>query len=75
MSTHEIEKRLTAVEQEIAHLKVQRPTMGQPHPIQSLERIHGTFEDDDAFQEAARLGRKWRDAQRIVPGKPKAKRK
>jgi hypothetical protein len=66
----EIEKRLTALEREIAQLKRKPKT----HPIGVLEQIHGTFENDEAFKEAARLGRKWRDSQRSNTRKPKAKR-
>ena len=72
MSTREIKKRLTAVEHEIARLKSQGSI--QVHPVQTLEKIHGTFENDDAFQEAARLGRKWRESQRHNARKPRARR-
>jgi hypothetical protein len=71
MSTTEIEKRLTALEREIAQLKGKPKT----HPIHVLEQIHGTFENDEAFKEAARLGRKWRDSQLSNTRKPRAKRK
>jgi hypothetical protein len=75
MSTTEIEKRLIAVEQAIAHLKTERQGTPKRHPIHTLESIHGTFENDDAFKEASRLGREWRKSQRAVPNKSKAKRK
>jgi hypothetical protein len=76
MSIIEIEKRLIAVENELARLKAERSAVGQGHPIHALDRIHGTFENDDAFKEAMRLGRKWRTSQgpRGVR-KAKAKRK
>lgn len=75
MRTAEIEKRLAAVEQEVAHLKAQRLPSAPAHPVHALEKIHGIFEDDAAFQEAARLGRKWRDSQRPNARKTTAKRK
>jgi hypothetical protein len=76
MSIIEIEKRLIAVENELARLKAERRITGKGHPIQALDRIHGTFENDEAFQEATRLGRKWRASQRPrVVRKAKAKRK
>jgi hypothetical protein len=75
MSTREIEKRLTAVEREIAHLKHERNPAAEAHPIHALEKIHGTFENDNAFQEATRLGRNWRQSQRPHARKSKAKRK
>jgi hypothetical protein len=76
MSIVEIEKRLIAVENELARLKAERFAVGRGHPIQALDRIHGTFENDDAFKEAMRLGRKWRTSQRPSGArKAKAKRK
>ena len=75
MTTTELEKRLTAVEQDLARLKARHRSEASTHPIHALEKIHGTFENDDAFQEAMRLGRKWREAQRPRARKPKAKRK
>jgi hypothetical protein len=69
MNAMELEKRLTAVEQEVARLKSQRAPSRQ-HPVEALERIHGTFENDEAAAQAMALGRKWRRAQR-----PKAQKK
>ena len=74
MTIAEIEKRLTALEQEIAQLRQVRDA--KPHPAQVLERIHGTFENDEAFREATRLGKKWRASQDPKPRRSaKAKRK
>ena len=59
MTTAEFEKRLTAVEQELAHLK--------PKPNSKIhwwDKIAGKFANDPAFEEAMRLGRKWRESQR-----------
>jgi hypothetical protein len=75
MSTREIERRLSAVEEEIANLKAERRPAADGHPIHTLEKIHGTFENDLAFQEATRLGRKWRDSHPPSATKSKAKRK
>jgi hypothetical protein len=75
MGTREIEKRLTAVEREIARLKATCQSTHQTHPVHALEKIHGTFENDEAFQEATRLGRKWRESQRPNVRKSKAKRR
>ena len=75
MSITEIEKLLGVVEQEIARLMAGRDAATKSHPIHALERIHGVFENDKAFQEATQLGRKWRDSQRPIPRKSKAKRK
>jgi hypothetical protein len=75
MSTTEIEKRLTAIERELAQLKGERATTAKSHPIHALEQIHGAFENDEAFREAARLGRQWRESQRPKARKAKAKHK
>jgi hypothetical protein len=75
MSSAEIEKRFAAIEQEIARLKSDRARNLKTHPIHTLEKIHGTFENDEAFKEAARLGRKWRESQRPPARKSKTKRK
>lgn len=75
MSKVEIEKRLSALERELARLKGQGIPAAKSHPIHTLEKIHGTFENDEAFREASRLGREWREAQRPRARKAKAKRK
>jgi hypothetical protein len=74
MTTASIEKRLTAIEQDLAQLKAER-NPAKVHPVIALERIHATFENDESFQEAARLGRKWRESQRPKTRKTKGKRK
>jgi hypothetical protein len=75
MTTNDIAKRLSAIERELAQLKDQSILQAAKlHPVHALERIHGSFENDDAFQEAMRLGRKWRNADGTAK-KPKAKRK
>ena len=74
MTTTDIEKRLTAIERELAGLRTERARPEKRHPIQSLEAIHGTFEDDEAFREAMRLGRRWREGtkpKRPAPRKPR----
>jgi hypothetical protein len=74
VNSTDIEKRLTTLELELAPLKAGRTSVDKPHPIQVLEKIHGTFRNDDkAFREAMRLGRRWREGQR--PQVRKAKRK
>jgi hypothetical protein len=74
MKTADIEKRLTALELALEQLKAQRREV-RSQPIAFLERIRGTFEDDEAFREAMRLGRQWRQSQRPSSPKRKAKKK
>jgi hypothetical protein len=74
MRTADLEKRLTAIERELASLRSERTQPERRHPIQSLEAIHGAFEDDEAFREAMRLGRRWRQGTtptRRAPRKPR----
>jgi hypothetical protein len=74
MKTADIETRLTNLEKAVARLRLHN-SAPSPHPVQSLERIHGTFEDDEAFRQAMQLGRQWRLSQRPSPRKAKAKRR
>lgn len=58
-----VEERLALLEREVARLKIhleRRSSSSQPwwHPIV------GTFANDPAFDEAMRLGREYREAQR-----------
>jgi hypothetical protein len=75
MSNVEIEKRLSAIEQEIADLKDRRQSNGKRSPIESLEAIHGSLQDDEALREASRLGRKWRRSQGAGTRKSKVRGK
>jgi hypothetical protein len=75
MATTNIEKRLTSIERELSRLKNGHALAQTPTPIQSLESIHGAFENDEAFQETRRLGRQWRVQQRHQADKAKKKRR
>jgi hypothetical protein len=75
MTSTEIMNRLSVIERDIEALKMQGVTAPLSHPIQAVERIHGTFVNDAAFKEAARLGREWRESDRPQARKSKAKRK
>jgi hypothetical protein len=64
MTLADFEHRLSAVEAEVTRLKQgRRSPRAKAHPVETLDAIHGTFAGDDAFREAMRLGRKWRDSQ------------
>ncbi len=62
MTTTEFEQRLTAVEQELAQLKAK--IASAPSPNNWVEAIAGSFANDPIFDDAMRLGRKWRDSHR-----------
>ena len=64
MAIPELEERLTWLEAEVDALKRERTvhsSVRQPW----WEEIRGTFKGDPAYVEAMRLGREWRQAQRI----------
>jgi hypothetical protein len=75
MTKSEMEKRLIAVEKEVADLKAANVASKPAHPLEFLDSIHGTFQDDEAFRKAARIGRKWRESFRPKSAKSTAKRK
>jgi hypothetical protein len=65
MTTAEIERRLTRIEEEMAELKA-RVRSAPAGPNQWIEKIAGTFSSPDdkaAFDEAMRYGRQWREAE------------
>lgn len=60
----ELEERLTRLETEVAALKKDRAILvSDKKPW--WEQISGVFKDCPEFEEAARLGREWRDSQRM----------
>lgn len=63
MSLLEVETRLTRLEAEVAQIKA-RVSPGEETSAPWWEEISGVFKDDPLFDEAERLGREWREAQR-----------
>ncbi|HVX86960.1 MAG TPA: hypothetical protein VH253_19405 [Phycisphaerae bacterium] len=77
MTTAQVESRLLALEQEVARLKAQ--IAAAPNGTNWVESIAGTFANDPLFDEAMRLGRKWRQSEpyraaRSGPSTARAKR-
>ena len=66
MPTNNLEERLAAVEKDLARLNKLTEQANKPW----WEEIVGTFTNDPIYEEAMRLGREWREAQR-----PKAVKK
>ncbi len=58
IDANKIEKRLTALETEVAQLKNQRQNLTW------WEKIVGVFENDEDFDNAMRLGREYRESLR-----------
>jgi len=65
VASKSIEERMTALEQELAQLKQQIQHGSQHDSTPWWQQISGTFKDCPEFDEAMRLGRKWRDSQRM----------
>jgi hypothetical protein len=59
MAASNVEKRLQALEAEVAELK-QRIAARTDHGASWLDQWWGAFANDPAFEEAARLGSEWR---------------
>lgn len=72
MSTVEaLEERMAVLEAEVAQLKQNAgQAVVEPRP-DWWNAIAGIFADDPAYEEAMRLGREWREAQRPKPAKPR----
>ena len=58
-----LEDRVTEIEAKLAKLDL-ASTVPQPDPINGWRKIWGAFADDPAFDEAMKLGREYREAQR-----------
>ena len=63
MATVPLRQRVEALESEVARLKAKLEN-GPPPSKPWWEQIWGSFAGDPAFQEAVRLGRQYREAQR-----------
>lgn len=70
MTTTSIQQRLTALEAEVAALKKQLNGGKDDRPW--WQQIAGAFQGDEAFLEAMKLGREYRESLRP---KPKAKKR
>ncbi len=74
MTLSALEKRVAALEEQLAALR--RKIEGAPAAKPWWERIAGTFEHDPIYEEAMKLGRKYRESLRPKkrPGRGKQER-
>ncbi len=68
MTLQQLEARVSALEAEIARLRVM---VGEEDRRPWWQKIIGTFRDDPLYEEAMRLGRKYRESLRPKPRKRK----
>jgi hypothetical protein len=68
MPNHKLEDRVKALEDEVARLKSRLDGTGKKQP-DWLETAWGAFANDPIYDEAMRLGKKYRDSQRPKPAK------
>jgi hypothetical protein len=68
MATADIERRVAALEEEVARLKA-RLEGSPPAEKPWWDEIYGTFANDPIYEEAMRLGREWRESFRPKPPK------
>ncbi len=66
MAAISLEKRVTALEAEVARLKAKLETTGKGSDPW-LEKVWGSFANDPVYEEAMRLGREWRESFRPRP--------
>ena len=71
MAAESLEDRVTALEKELARLKVRLEPTKNTSP-DWIDKISGSFANDPIYEEALRLGREYRESLRP---KPKKRRK
>jgi hypothetical protein len=60
MTLLELESRIATLEQKLARLAGKAESSGAANINTWIDQIHGTFQDDRMYRNAASLGRKWR---------------
>ena len=70
MASDTLERRVTAVERELAQLKKRLAKADGRAGAPRWEKIFGSFADSEGFEEAVRLGREYRESLRPKEQKP-----
>ena len=65
MATETLEVRLTTLEKEMALVKEQLAAVKPEEPVPWWDQVYGSFADSEGFEEAVRLGREYRESQRM----------
>ncbi len=74
MSGQALEKRVAALEAEVARLREKLEGKGHATSKDWLDKIYGSFANDPMYEEAMRLGREWRESFRPKPKKPRKRK-
>lgn len=64
MTTETLEDRLAVVENELLQVKRRLAAEGTQPAVAGWEKMFGIFAESEGFDEAVRLGREYREAQR-----------
>jgi hypothetical protein len=64
MARTSLEERMSSLEAEVADLKARLQEADHEMREPWWQQISGVFKDDELFDEAARLGREWRESER-----------
>jgi hypothetical protein len=65
MTNAELEKRIAVLEAEVASLKSKAEKNGNKNDLPWWKQRLGVFADDPAHEEAMRLGREYRESQKL----------
>lgn len=65
MVAQTVEERLTRLEQELTQIKQKMQAEENQQTEPAWKQIVGVFKDCPEFEEAVRLGREWRESQRM----------
>ena len=73
MPADTLEHHITTIKNELTQIKCQLAAEKPQAPSAKWESIFGSFADSNGFEEAARLGREYREAQGSLPFHPAIK--
>jgi hypothetical protein len=69
MPLTKLEKRVATLERKLSDLADKVKSSGTPEINAWIDQIHGTFQNDATYRQAARLGREWRKSAVARPSK------
>jgi hypothetical protein len=73
MTLSQLEQRVATIEQKLARLVGEASPAAASEMNSWIDQIHGTFQNDATYRQAAKLGREWRKSQR-APSKSRSRK-